>query len=793
MAGKKKTYVLDLPDLMKEWDWAANRADGIEPNQITFGSIKPVHWICDKGHTWQATPNNRSGGKGCPVCAGRKIVVGFNDLASRMPDVASEWHPTLNDSLQPYDVTSRSHKNVWWKCSTCGNEWKASVSNRAAGKGCPVCGLKKQGQQKVAGIIAEKGSFADNFPDLLSEWDYQKNTDINPHTISQNSHEKVWWVCSACQYSWSTTVSHRTVRMHGCPACSNHAVTNANCVQTLRKDLLKAWNYEKNTSISPEQVTPGSNRKVWWKCEKGHEWQATVTAIANGGMCPVCCGQKVLEGYNDLATTNLNLAAEWHPTLNGDLHPNQVTAGSSRQKIWWLCPNGHEYQSLVADRSKNRGCPICNKERKTSFPEQTVFFYLKQKTTAISRYLLDDKTEIDVYLPDLKVGIEYDGYYYHNSSSAKEKEGKKDSIIRKAGIILFRIKEIKTKSEIIPDDCIIYCYPSTDYAYLADVLDQLVQKIFVHTGFRMEIDFDVARDSGTIYTQYIESQKENSLAVRYPEIAKQWHPDKNGFVTADKVSYASGKIFWWKGTCGHEWRASVVNRQRGNGCPICRGLQVLAGFNDLASNYPSLCSEWHPTKNTLSPEQVTKGSDKKVWWLCPNGHEYQATVSNRVFGRGCPICSFDKRTASRDANRIKKIGSLAETHPYIASEWNQMLNGDLTPAGVTKGSDRKVWWTCPNGHDYESAISNRTNERGCPICAGKKIVNGVNDLATVNPQLAAEWDFTKNGDLSPHTISPYSHKKAWWKCSCGNEWEAEIKSRQLGTGCPICRRKKKKL
>ncbi len=267
---------------------------------------------------------------------------------------------------------------------------------------------------------------------------------------------------------------------------------------------------------------------------------------------------------------------------------------------------------------------------------------------------------------------------------------------------------------MISDEFIVYCYPSTDYSYLSAVLDQLTEKIFVHTGFMMEIDFDVVRDSGTIYEQYIESQKENSLASRYPELAKQWHPDKNGFVTPDKVSYASGKVFWWKGECGHEWRASVVNRQRGNGCPICRGFQVLIGFNDLASTCPSLCDEWHPTKNVLSPQQITRGSDKKVWWLCPNGHEYQATVSNRVFGKGCPIC------------------------------------------------------------------------------AGKKIVTGVNDLATVNPQLMAEWDYAKNGELSPHTISPYSHKKAWWKCSCGNEWEAEIKSRQLGTGCPICNRRKKK-
>ena len=159
--------------------------------------------------------------------------------------------------------------------------------------------------------------------------------------------------------------------------------------------------------------------------------------------CPICSGQKVLEGFNDLATVNPSLAREWHPTLNGKLTAKQVTAGSSKKKVWWLCPRGHEYQATVANRSNGTGCPICKKEQKTSFPEQAILFYLGKHTEVFSRYLLNQKVEIDIYLPLLKIGIEYDGYHFHQGAESRKKELRKDSYVKEAGITLFRIKEYK--------------------------------------------------------------------------------------------------------------------------------------------------------------------------------------------------------------------------------------------------------------------------------------------------------------------------------------------------------------
>lgn len=272
-----------------------------------------------------------------------------------------------------------------------------------------------------------------------------------------------------------------------------------------------------------------------------------------------------------------------------------------------------------------------------------------------------------------------------------------------------------------------------------------------------------------------------------PDLLNYWDYEKNIDITPADVTPGSNKKVWWKCALGHEWMAPVTSIANGGQCPICCGQRVLEGYNDLLTKNPELAKEWHPTKNgDFTPQKITKGSHKKVWWICSKGHEYTATVSNRVLGRACPICSLKKRSVIRNNNRILYSGSLTQTHPNLASEWNFKLNGDMLPDDVTKGSDRKVWWTCIKGHVYQSTILNRVSGRKCPICAGKKIIDGINDLATLNPDLAQEWNYEKNENLSPNKISPNSHKKVWWRCKNGHEWEAQIKSRNLGSGCPKC-------
>ena len=178
----------------------------------------------------------------------------------------------------------------------------------------------------------------------------------------------------------------------------------------------------------------------------------------------------------------------------------------------------------------------------------------------------------------------------------------------------------------------------------------------------------------SLYDYCLEQGKEDVL--------REWHPTLNNGLFPKDVPYGYSKKVWW--VCGkrHEWQQRVDDRIfNGHGCPYCAGKKVWPGFNDLASQMPEIAAQWHPTKNgTLTPEMVTTGSKRKIWWVCYKGHEWQTTVKSRAEGCSCPYC----------ANRavIKGYNDLATTHPQLAQQWHPTKNGRLTPEDVVAGTLR---------------------------------------------------------------------------------------------------------
>jgi DNA-directed RNA polymerase subunit RPC12/RpoP len=96
----------------------------------------------------------------------------------------------------------------------------------------------------------------------------------------------VWWICSK-GHEWHATILSRN-KGSGCPYCSNKATCEDNCLMTANPILSKEWNSTKNGSLTPKDVTPGSNKKVWWICSKGHEWETKVSHRSKGSRCPYC-------------------------------------------------------------------------------------------------------------------------------------------------------------------------------------------------------------------------------------------------------------------------------------------------------------------------------------------------------------------------------------------------------------------------------------------------------------------------------------------------------------------------
>ena len=301
------------------------------------------------GHEWQARIIDRMK-CGCPICGGRQVLSGFNDLKTLAPELAAEWCYDKNGETLPEQVAFHSTKSYFWVCDK-GHIWKAKPNNRANGTGCPYC---KQNR-----LIPEKTSLAAVNPELAREWAGDLNDGKTPMDVTAFDNNSYWWRCKK-GHTWRASVSNRS-KGDGCPYCAGHlAIPGENDLATLYPEIAAQWCEERNGDKKPEQFRPGSNEKVWWRCERGHEWETMITSRVEGHGCPYCSGLLAIPGENDLTTLFPDIAAQWNREKNGDKVPEQFLPMSAC-KVWWKCQKGHEWKSAISSRTAGSGCPYCSK------------------------------------------------------------------------------------------------------------------------------------------------------------------------------------------------------------------------------------------------------------------------------------------------------------------------------------------------------------------------------------------------------------------------------------------------
>ena len=267
------------PKLAQEWHFEKNGA--LRPDHVLAGSHKSVWWMCLSGHVWQSKIVNRLRGAGCPYDAGKLIIAGETDFKTRYPNLCEEWDYKKNGKVNPETTACHSHKLYWWKCPE-GHNYRATTSNRIRGNGCPYCSGKRP-------IVGET-DFGTVHPELVGEWDYEKNNPLHPKHIVAGSHKKIWWHCEH-GHSWQTTAYHRHLERN-CPYCSGIlAIPGETDFGSLLPELADEWDIERNEGIAPEDLKPYSNKRVWWHCKNDHRWLSTVGARFSGADCPYCHGK----------------------------------------------------------------------------------------------------------------------------------------------------------------------------------------------------------------------------------------------------------------------------------------------------------------------------------------------------------------------------------------------------------------------------------------------------------------------------------------------------------------------
>jgi uncharacterized Zn-finger protein len=717
----------------------AAQAHGWDPAKVPALSDTPREWICELGHVWKTTPHSRGGGRaGCPYCGGKKVLTGFNDLATKFPAVAAEAHGWCPSTISP-----GSHKALPWRCGL-GHVWKAVVSNRTINKtSCPYCAQRR--------ILPGFNDLATKFPAIAAEahgWD--------PSKVSSGSHKPRQWKCPI-DHIYMAAPGNRTGQDQGCPYCSNTRVlAGYNDLKTVSPSIAaEAHGWD------PSTVTPGSDQRREWKCEVGHIWKATPRARRKTG-CPYCStgggfdigspgylywvedGTRAKIGIANLITKRVMgehrrngwthfqkigplpgiVVKDLERAIKAGLAAKGVPTGRAafredfdgRSEAWnkvdtpesvvglaglieWLgidvgaiaseaaklgvfiraeprkrataanttvsltCPIGHPYSRTLQSHRAGAGCPYC-----AGVQVLQGFNDLKSKFPAIA-------SEADGWNPEEVLAGSRKPFPWRCNKGHRW------------------VESCNSRTSTTEPGC-MFC-----------------------KGKRL-------------------ASGDNDLMAKHPEIGAQahgWDP------TA--VLPSCGKWREWRCPIGHIWRGATSARVLlGRECQVCSGKQIVAGVNDLATKFPEVARQaegWDPT--TSSPF-----SKKRRRWRCDEGHLFESVVHNRTGqGQGCPTC-FKKNRAEfvrRIAEGKLKPGEndLATKFPLIAREadgWD--------PAQVSYSSNRKMPWKCAAGHRWTQSPNSRVNQtkhgRPCKMCKRESdtIKPTINDQTLVQGDLFPE-------------------------------------------------------
>jgi hypothetical protein len=710
--------------------------------------------------------------------AARAFGMSRNTLDYRL---SNGWTPEEACGLRPRPTHSASTPGI--PVTVQGHEFKnikeaAKYYDRSytyifdkLKRGCTI--------EQALGLDKRTDSLQSENAELAVQWHSIKNDPLTAGDVTPNSGKKVWWQCTH-GHEWEAVINSRSRGGHGCPYCAGQRPTSDRNFGTEHPELIKEWNWEKNT-VRPEEFTPRSKSKVWWKCEKGHSWQATIQNRTRDtkNSCP-CCGNRVLCDDNRLAQVRPDIAKDWHPTKNAPLTPHDVVAGGSR-KVWWTCKHGHEWQASIGSRViAGTGCSKCSLQ--TSRMEIAVYSEINELFNDVVWREKIDGYECDIYLRESNIGIEVDGVYWH--SRHPERELAKSAAFEAKGIRLFRLRE--DGLPLLSDRDVFFKASENEFS----VVSKLVRSLMMHGGLDDEqqsklhayVDCPGLKNE-KLYREIVANLPApppgESLAAKQPDIAKQWAYDLNAPLSPEHFRQQANKSVWWRCENGHTWRVSINNRtQHGTGCPLCPRHQSVTVTDDwnLQVFNPALASEWHPMKNgDLRPESVRPKSNQKCWWQCSNGHQWQAVVGSRVAGSGCPYCSG--RYPSKENN-------LAHMYPELLAEWDSEKNKGLDPSEFTPHVNKSIWWCCADGHSWQATIYNRTkNKSGCPTCAQararKYSIEDFQVLAKARGGTCLSTEFTS------------SRLKLKFCCKEGHIWEARADAILYSNKwCPICGRRR---
>jgi hypothetical protein len=230
-------------------------------------------------------------------------------------------------------------------------------------------------------------------PELVDEWDYEKNSAKTPSTVmGGSSNSKYWWKCSKDSYRWSAAVFTRAAGT-GCPLCANRVVvTGINDLSSTHPKIAAEFNLVRNEGIQPTEIVAGTAKFYWWRCAEGHEWKTSPNIRwRQGTNCPQCSNRRV-STTNNLEVLFRYLLEEWDLAKNKDIKPSQVLPLSAL-KHWWKCKEGHSWRAAPRTRIRGTGCPTCSKHG-YSQAENGYLYLLRRENPELQQFGISNQPSV---------------------------------------------------------------------------------------------------------------------------------------------------------------------------------------------------------------------------------------------------------------------------------------------------------------------------------------------------------------------------------------------------------------
>lgn len=563
----KKTLA-HYPDLVSQFHSELN--GDLKPSEISFGSKKQVWWQCPSNpkHVYDMPPNYRTGKakSGCPYCSGRRTLPEESLLATHY-EIALEWDNEKNEHLTPSSLRYGSGKKVWWKCPK-NHSYEARISDRTIhSSGCPYCSGK---------LVTPETSFAYLYPEIAAHWHPVKNGKLRPENVRSKSGKKVWFICPESNlHAYQARIADKTdSKKVGCPYCAGVQVAPDTSLEFKFPEISKEWHPTKNGKLTPDKVTSGSNKKIWWLCERGHEYQmqAFQRTHDNRG-CNQC------SKYGSSQETRIYCELKY-----------QFPDVKFRHKI-----SGFELDIFIP----SIGIAV---EYDGAFYHQSRYASDLSKNNAmrdahihlvrVREKPLDKISDLDVITPQRELRKTDLNALFHSFANLNSKVA--DVVSNYVACERFVNEEeyliyMSYFPSPFPENSLAETHPKIAMQWDIEKNNPLTPYNFTHGSkhkaywicennhshyvtINSKVTHFASNSQGCSYCSGRKTIKKKSLANRYPNLAKEWHPFRNAPLTPEDVSPSSDRIVWWQ--CNvhpkMEWEGRIRTRVRGyERCQIC--------------------------------------------------------------------------------------------------------------------------------------------------------------------------------------------------------------------------------